>query len=120
MLNVQENDGEPKMDFKPFCENYEESEKQNSLTKEEQQILKQNGFIVAKDGKTAVKKLGGDFFIDAFSDKKVSTLLLKMNNILPEIELYVLKNKYITEKILKAFLKYSEEKIKNLRYFKST
>jgi len=101
------------MNFKLFCENYEHPPKENILTQNELELLKNSGFKIAKDKKTAVKKLESDFMIDVFSDKTNTVMKLKLNNIQPEVEVTVSKNRYITPGILSAFLKYSEEKIKN-------
>jgi hypothetical protein len=101
------------MNFKLFCENYEPPPKENVLTQNELELLKNTGFKIAKDKKTAFKKLENDFVIDVFSDKSNTVMKLKLNNIQPEIEVIVSENRYITPAILSAFLKYSEEKMKS-------
>jgi len=54
------------MNFKLFCENYEHPPKENVLTQNELDLLKNTGFKIAKDKKTAFKKLESDFVIDVF------------------------------------------------------
>lgn len=103
------------MNFKTFCESYEESEKENVLTQNEVEILKNNDFKVGKNKKLAVKNYEDDFVIDAFSDKTHSQLVLKKIHEKTEEELASIKNKYITDKIIKNFLLLSQEKIKNYK-----
>lgn len=103
------------MNFKNFCEQYEESEKENVLTQNEVEILKNNGFSVAKNLKSSTINLENNFVIDAFSDKTHSQLILKKIHEKTEEELASIKNKYLTDKIIKNFLLLSQEKIKNYK-----
>lgn len=103
------------MNFKTFCEQYEESEKENVLTQQETELLKNNGFSVAKNLKSSTINLGNNFVIDAFSDKTHSQLVLKKIHEKTEEELASIKNKYLTDKIIKNFLLLSQEKIKNYK-----
>jgi hypothetical protein len=79
------------MNFKLFCENYNPPPKENVLTQNELELLKNTGFKIAKDKKTAFKKLENDFVIDVFSDKSNTVMKLKLNNIEPEVEVTVSK-----------------------------
>jgi hypothetical protein len=103
------------MNFKTFCEQYEESEKENVLTQQEVDILKNNGFSVARNLKSSMINLGDDFIIDAFSDKTHSQLVLKKIHEKTEEELLSVKNKYLTDKIIKNFIQLAKEKQKNYK-----
>lgn len=105
--------------FKNFYEN-EDFQKENILTDEEIKLLKDAGFKVSKDHKTAMKTISDDFIIDAYSDKETTNLILKMTSIAPEINISTSKFKYLNKKAIDAFIFYSEamiqsaERLKNL------
>lgn len=102
------------MNFREFYNQEESFEKPNSLTQEEIQILKNYGFQISKNKKSAVKKYE-DFYVDVYSDTKQTTMVLKLADTQPEVELSSTKNKYLTDKIVQNFLNLVEEKIKNYK-----
>lgn len=104
------------MNFKAFCESYEESEKENVLTQQEIELLKKYDFKVGKNKKLAIKNYEGSFFIEAFSDKFESNLVLKkLHGTMPDEQISSVKNKFITEKMLSNFLMYAEQKMKTYK-----
>jgi len=102
------------LNFREFYNQEESFEKPNSLTQEEIQILKNYGFQISKNKKSAVKKYE-DFYVDVYSDTKQTTMVLKLADTQPEVELSSTKNKYLTDKIVQNFLNLVEEKIKNYK-----